>query len=57
MLKVRANHQRSMCSLRHLHPAELHRHGGDVVPAGHGEEEGAGDADALVGEALRIVFP
>ena len=46
-----------MCSLRHLHPAELHRHGGDVVPAGHGEEEGAGDADALVGEALRIVFP
>ena len=27
------------------------------MPAGHGEEEGAGDADAFAGEPLRIVSP
>ena len=34
--------------IHHLHPTILHRHRCHVVPTGHGEEEGAGDADALV---------
>lgn len=27
------------------------------MPSGHGEEEGAGDTDAFVGEPLRVVSP
>ena len=36
-------------ALLHLHLAEVHPHGCHVLPSGHGEEEGAGDADAFVG--------
>lgn len=44
-------------SPRHLHFVKVHSYGGEVLPAAHGEEEGAGGAGDICAYSLHKFPP